>query len=502
MKVLFVNPAMEKYTRQVAMPLGLLSIATYLKANGHTVKILDHTIRGSNFKKELSLYRPDAVGVSVLSMKSFTDAAAVSRASKKAGAMVIWGGMFASLDPEFVFRNIDIDFISVGEGEATWLDVMNALADGSDLKQIPGLCYAQDGEVVYTEPRDFLDLSVLPPLDFTLVDVDRYLGTMYGCRKTALLYMAKGCIGNCSFCFNKAFHRQTYRMRPVETFLEEVRYLIEHHGVDCIYFADELWCRNREEMLYQCSAFKASGLPFKWGVQTRVGIFDKEDFRIMKDAGCLWIDFGIETGSREMMKKIRKGIPYDRIEQTFRDCTEVGIITLANFIIGFPDETEEEVFQTVDLAKRIQSTQNTFFFFMPGPGSQLYRELVESGKYVPPQTFRAYTNVRYFYSPKPNFSKVPAKELKVIRAYFLWKGFSRKFFSAEARKYDIAKKDVADVLKQFRGHGLRFALQLAVTSAYEFSDIFFYAHCFPSVLKKYRLAGNGKKEKADKRTCP
>ena len=364
---------------------------------------------------------------------------------------------------------------------------MDRLSVNGDLKQISGLCYAENGETKYTETRPFMDLADLPPMDFTLVDVEKYLGTMYGCKKTALLYMAKGCIGNCTFCFNKTFHRQCYRMRPVETFLQEVGDLIEHYGVDCIYFADELWCRNREEMRYQCNAFKQSGLSFKWGVQTRVGIFDKEDFEVMKDAGCLWIDFGIETGSREMLRKIKKGIPYEKIHQTFRDCSDVGIITLANFIIGFPDETEQEFRDTIRMAQTIDATQKTFFFFMPGVGSQLYKELVSSGRYRPPATFREYTRVRFFYSPKPNFSQVPSRELKAVRAHFLWAGFSKKFFSEEARSYDIAKKDIADVLKQFKGHGVRFAWQLFWISAYEFTDIFFYAHFFPSVLKKYGL---------------
>lgn len=276
-------------------------------------------------------------------------------------------------------------------------------------------------------------------------------------------------------------------MRPIDTFLTEVRYLTEHHGVDCIYFADELWCKNRNEMLAQCEAFKNSGLLFKWGVQTRVGLFDEADFRIMKDAGCLWIDFGIETGSPSMLKTIKKGIPYGKIEKTFEDCTKAGVISLANFIIGFPDETVEEFRDTVEMAKRIQATQRTFFFYMPGPGSELYDKLVKSGKYVPPKTFREYTKIKFFYSPKPNLSQVPSKDLKTVRAFFLWKGFSRKFFSEEARSYDIAKKDIADVLKQFRGHGPKFAIQLFLISAYEFLDIFFWAHFFPKIVNKYGL---------------
>jgi len=124
---------------------------------------------------------------------------------------------------------------------------------------------------------------------------------------------------------------------------------------------------------------------------------------------------------------------------------------------------------------------------MPGPGSELYSQLVSDGRYHPPKTFKEYTNIKFFYSPDPNFSKVSSKDLKVVRAYFLWKGFSRKYFSETSRTYDIAKKDIVDVLKQFKGHNLKFAVQLILISAYEFSDIFFYAHFFPSVIKKYNL---------------
>ncbi len=487
MKILFVNPAMERYTRQVSFPLGLMSIASYLQSEGHEVKILDRTIKTTSFRDELKKFSPSIVGVSVFSLKSFTDAEKISKEAMEFGAKVVWGGVFASLDAEFVFNNIDIDFISVGEGEATWLELADTLERGGNPKAVPGLAYKENGEVRFTPQREFIDLSILPPVDFTLVDVDKYLGPMYGCKKTALLYMSKGCYGECTFCFNKEFHRQCIRTRPIATFLQEVEYLMRNHGVDCIYFADELWCMNKAEVESQCNAFIDSGLGFKWIAQTRAGYFDAETFALMKKAGCICVDFGIESGSRETLKAIKKHLNYDKIEETISFCNEAGIVSLANFIIGFPDETAQQLQETIDMAKRINSTQRTFFFFMPGPGSELYNQLVSQGKYSPPKTFKEYTNVKFFYSPKPNFSKVPSTDLKVIRSYFLWKGFSRKYFSETARTYDIAKKDIEDVLKQFKGHDLKFAIQLIISSVYEFSDIFFYAHAFPGIVKKYKL---------------
>lgn len=487
MNILFINPAMEKYTRQVSFPLGLMSIATYLKANGHNVKIIDRTIKTTSIQKELDLFKPNIVGVSVFSLKSFTDAEKVSVAAKQFGAKVVWGGVFVSLDAEFVFNNIDIDYISVGEGEKTWLELANTLEKNGDVTKIHGLAYKDNGKVTCTPERELMNLALLPPIDFTLVDVDKYLGPMYGCKKTALLYISKGCYGSCTFCFNTQFHKRCHRAKPVEIFLQEVDYLKKNHGVDCIYFADELWGKNKEEVRYLCNSFIESGIKFNWVAQTRAGYFDKEDYQLMKDAGCICIDFGIETGSPSMLKTIKKNLPYDKIKATFDYCNEVGIISLSNFIIGFPDETEEQLRETVEMAKTIAATQRTFFFFMPGPGSELYEKLVAEGKYKPPKTFSDYTNIKFFYSPKPNFSKIPSRELKVVRAYFLWKGFSRKYFSDTSRKYDIAKKDIEDILKQFKGHDLRFAIQLTLVSAYEFLDIFIHAHFFPSIKKKYNL---------------
>lgn len=487
MKILFINPAMEKYTRQVSFPLGMMSIATYLNANGHNAKIIDRTIKTTDIRKELESFAPDIVGVSVFSLKSFTDAEKVSLAAKEYGAKVVWGGVFASLDAEFVFSNIDIDFISVGEGEITWLELCDTLENGDDFRKVKGLAYRENGNVIYSGEREFADLSLLPPVDFTLVDADKYLGPMYGCKKTALLYISKGCYGKCTFCFNAKFHKSCHRAKPVEIFLDEVRYLMKNHGVDCIYFADELFGTNKEEVYYLCNKFIESGLGFKWVAQTRAGYFSRDEYMLMKEAGCVAIDFGIESGSPSMLKTIKKNIPYDKIKETFEYCNDAGIISLANFIIGFPDETEEQFRETIEMAKSINSTQQTFFFFMPGPGSELYEKLVSEKKYTPPKTFREYTDIKFFYSPEPNFSRVPSKELKVVRAHFLWKGFSRKHFSDTARKYDIAKKDIEDVLRQFRGHDLKFAFQLFISSVYEFSDIFIHAHFFPKIKKKYSL---------------
>ena len=146
MRVMFVNPGMTRYTRQVGLPLGLISIGTYLETHGHTVKIIDHTVKSSDIKKDLAEFRPDILGVSIISIKSFYDSEKVSLAAKEFGAKVVWGGVLPTMDPDFVFKNIGIDFISVGEGEKTWLELVEALEAGGDAKNVPGLAYYENGE--------------------------------------------------------------------------------------------------------------------------------------------------------------------------------------------------------------------------------------------------------------------------------------------------------------------------------------------------------------------
>lgn len=222
---------------------------------------------------------------------------------------MIWGGPTASTRPKAVLNNDCVDAVSIGEGEETWLDLANAYAAGTpDLFSIPGLALRGDGgETGFTPERPFLDLAGLPETDWSFVDVEKYFQTSYGCRRMLYLYASKGCPFSCVFCYNKEFHRCTHRKRPLEQLLNEIKYLVTNHRMDGVYFADELWCRSRSEIREICDALRGLDLDFIWGCQTRIGIFDQEDFEYMFCSGCRWMFFGVESGSRRVLLR-----PYQR----------------------------------------------------------------------------------------------------------------------------------------------------------------------------------------------
>jgi len=371
MKALFFFPATGYYNRALSNPLGVLSIASFLKRKGHEVKIIDRNTEKVRLNSLLDEFNPDAVGVSVMSARGVTDAVKISKAVKTRGIPVIWGGQMPSLQPEMALTCEYVDYLSVGEGEYTWLDILNALSSSGNITEIPGIAYrCSDGGVKMVPCREFADLKDIGMLDFSLLKMEKYTQNYLGCKKMVYLYSAKGCPGNCAFCSNTFFHKSRFRKRPTEYVIRELKYLIEHYGVDGVYFSDELWCLRREEMLEFCRAVKENDIHINFGVQLRVGLFNEDDFRLLYDCGCRWVFFGIESGNPEMQKRIHKHLNIDKVRETFEIMDRIGLTSFASMIIGYPDETEEQLRDSVRLMNSVKASMRPVYHFTPLPGTE------------------------------------------------------------------------------------------------------------------------------------
>lgn len=165
MRILFINPSTSRYTRSATVPLGLLSIASYLESKGHNVRIYDRTVDKTDLHKVIDTFMPQLTGISMLSYKSISDTLQLAEELKKRNIPVVIGGPLPSVLPEITLKNEFIDVVSVGEGEETWLELAEYYENGSrELQNIKGIAYRDsEGNVIRTEDRPFIDLAILPP---------------------------------------------------------------------------------------------------------------------------------------------------------------------------------------------------------------------------------------------------------------------------------------------------------------------------------------------------
>lgn len=489
MKVLLINSTATRFTnRQKApsSPLGLLAIASYIKAKGHSVKIVDLTIKTENIEKHIKSFNPDVVGLSVITTLASNSAVKASKTAKKHNKPVIWGGNMASSLPELCFKEGCVDFVVMGEGEITFSELLNTIEKGGSFYNIDGLAFIDKDGIHINKERAFADLSTFPIIDWSLVDPKKYCQVYFLSKRMLYSYLSKGCPGHCTFCYNPNYNRSTHRTRPPVHAAEEIEYLVKNCSVDGINFADEFLYPGKEDMQTFFRLIKEKHLDFKWGGQTRLGAFNKEELQQMYDAGCRWLLFGIESGCPERIRKIKKGINLEKAKETFDNCREIGITAQSSFIIGYPGETEEELKETVSFAHSLNANLCPLNILYLQAGSEILESAVNNGQYNPPRSLKEWSKIEIGEISDMNLSKVPRKDLLVIHFHFQWEGFSTKE-AVNSDSYGIAKKMAADALRNMVKFGFINFFIGGFVSVKKFFTVVWYAKAYPKVLKKYGL---------------
>lgn len=479
----------KSFYKPMTSPLGLMSIASYLNENGHEASICDRFFSNDDIEAVLNKYNPDIVGISVITNRFIDDACEISEKAKQFSVPVVWGGPMASEIPLEILESGMADYISFNEGEETWLEMAEALKNGESFDNIKGLGYISDKGYVKTPDREFIDLSKLPPLDWSLINPEAYFQPYYQSKKMLYMYSSKGCIGNCTFCYNAQFHHSKHRKRPYEHLFKEIKYLVENHGMDGINFSDDLMFCNKQQVHDFCNGLIENNINIFWGGNLRIGILnDIEDFKLLHKAGCRWLLIGVESGSKRMQKAMSKGIPFEKTVATFDKCNEVGIVSIAPFMIGLPNETPEDLKETVRVAKQLKATVCAFNFFTPIPGTKMYDTLVAEKKYDAPKNLKGYSEQFFGENLVHNVSEISSKELKMVWRYFQLRSltFKSDFDEDEQNTELLFLKIFKNAIKSISGHGLIHFIQSGFKGVVDFlSTISIFLH--PKIRKKYGL---------------
>lgn len=487
MKVLLIMPVNCDVIHSESLPLGILSIASYLEQHGVETRICDFAIKRQSLNKVLDSFHPDIVGISVASIKAIDGTLDISRKLRKRKIPIVWGGPFCDgTVTQHIFDTGLVDILSFREGEETWLELVRTLENNGPLSSVKGIAYLDEGKIVKTEERSFLAPEKLPRINFDYIDVPLYFQHLYGCKRLLYLYWSKGCPGQCTFCYNHTSHSHLRRKRPLTVFFDEVKELVEQYDMDGFYMADELAFASDRELNEFCDNLDGLGVSVKFGFQTRIGLLSREAIKRAYRSGCRWIDFGVESGNRDILCKFKKNIPYDKIEETFDACDEAKIISIANFIIGFPDETREQLQDTIDLAKRIHSTQNTFVQYIAGP--MLEDGLEPQRFHNPYPKFKKISDYQKndFFKNGYSLSAVPKKDLRVIQSHFLWDAIFKKDYF-ENIDYYLFFKSIENFFHRLWTLRFPFAVKAVCEITGDFIRFFIEEHFYPEIHKKYHL---------------
>ena len=440
MRALFFNPNYDtkalNFQRMTGFPMGIVSIATYLNRHGHTANVIDRTFCGEPLEALWERYAPDVVGISLVSNLTIPDMIRVSDFFRGKNVPVVLGGTYASMIPDIILNEGKADLVTVGEGEQIWLNIMDTLARGGDPRALNGVVYRkEDGEIVEMPPEPLLDLALLGPADFSLLpNVSDYFQPVYRYDNMVYLYLSKGCPSNCTFCFNEFFHRCRRRVRPVDHLLDEVEFLINNHGLETVYFADELWGAKKSERDEFYEKKKARGLSFIWGCQTRIGVLKQADIEEMYENGCRWILFGIETPPGHLAEIANKKLPFDLVAPTLEWCRSAGMISSVSFILNYPHETVQDLKDTVSYMQALPTTYYNVNLYSPFEKSALFDVVVKEGLYDPPKTLEALSQNAMIETLYSSFSEVPDRDYRVIRAGFMVEDLFARFPNVKKEK--------------------------------------------------------------------
>jgi radical SAM superfamily enzyme YgiQ (UPF0313 family) len=399
MNILLINPLYRIHQQPWWFPSGMGYIARSLLDEGHNVKILEanaHQYRKEQVKDLINKSEFDAVGISALVTRySFIKWVAPIIKKKNRSAKIIVGDSAASTIPELLLNNTEVDILCIGEGDITIKEIMKSIEGLKDLKSVDGICYKDDGEVIKTEDREPIkNVDDIPFPAYELFPMDIYLkGTFQDFaiirnapKRHLSIITARGCPYRCTFCHRNIGGK--VRLRSPENIIEEIKLLKEKYKIQGLVFNDELTIISKRRMYDLCDKLEEEKIDIKWACSGRVNLVDEDLLKRMKDAGCIWITYGVESGNQEMLDRMKKQITVKQAKDAIMMTRKVGIDCAPSFIIGMPGENRETIKDTFELLKESGSTPPyTFFYAQPYPGTELYELAKEMGKIGDEESF-------------------------------------------------------------------------------------------------------------------
>ena len=396
-EVLFVNPpspdghiyirdinrsGRRSRERTIWPQTSLAYLAAVAKHAGYAVDLLDCIATKMSWGQYLDYvkeFKPRWTVVQAISSVITNDAYATYLGKRYDSNTVVVGPHVTALPKQTMEAYPSVDFGIVGEAEETLEELLNAVDNGRDLKNIRGLVYREHGEIIVNQERPFIeDINSLPIPLHELLPVDMYKLPYIGNRYTFVLH-SRGCPNACHFCRQTVMWKSQPRLRSPESICEELKYL-DKLGVYNIMFHADTFTQDRDNVIGICKQIIDDGLKVRWICNGRVDRVDEEMLKWMKKAGCWMINYGIESGVQDILVKCNKGenVTVETAREAVMMTKRAGIKVWGYFIIGLPGETHDTIKETSRFARSLPLDMVNFAVGAPYPGTVFYEQAEEN----------------------------------------------------------------------------------------------------------------------------
>ena len=437
MKIFFTRP--DSDIPAAPPPLGAMTLAAYIRQfRDDELKIFDarsYMVSAEETASEAKAFGADVVCISAFSMEkpqTFSLARAVRE--KIPDAVILVGGPFPSSDPETALSEPAIDAVVQGEGEQALLSILNSLDATGEISPGQGIVHRENGKISGSgNPGLIDDLDTLPIPAWDLIDFDNYhdkpkkrpmMNRFPRNRQGASVFTTRGCPYGCTYCHN-IFGKKT-RKRSTKLVVEEMKQLYFQFGIRELEILDDIFNYDMKRAKEIFDMMFEAGLNFSITFPNglRAELMDEELVDKFKRGGVYWVTFAIESGSPRIQKEIRKNLNLEKAKRNIELVASRGINVNGFFMMGFFNETEEDIMQTIDFAVASRLIIGSFFILTPFPNTEIYHQAESAGVIMRGEFYD-------FHNVSINISKVPTERLWHLKRL----AYRRFYFSAKRIKY-------------------------------------------------------------------
>ncbi len=430
MNIVLIRPPFPKNMMAVtAQPLGIAYLASFLrqKINNLNIKLLDahiENLSGEDILANISDSKPDLVGLSYLTVQADFSHQLSNEIKRLFPKIVIIGG---GVHPTCAWEEATnhVDYSVVGEGEVTLFQLIKTIQEGGNCQTINGICFRKDGKVIRTPVRDFIsDIDSLPFPAWDLLPMARYKrhSIHVNARPAVGIMASRGCPFNCSFCASPMFWRQQVRFRSPKNILSEIKEIISRYQINNFHFYDDNLLLDSEFILNLCNEILDEDIRISWACLGRISVIKRNPqiLKLMRKAGCLAIELGIESFDDSILEKIGKKEKVSDIPEVFDLIKESGIAPLMLLMTFNPGETLTGWYNQAKGLRQLEPQASIFLgqFATPYPGTDFDNNCANLGKKIV-KRWQDYSTRNINFIPLSLLSDVPVSTNRNLNPKYL-----------------------------------------------------------------------------------